>query len=157
MLELNSGTSNPDIIDVKFEIVRLGRWQYGYSGFIHFKVDLYDDIKITATMERSQYRAGPYTMFPMGMEYQKLSDVMNLYYKPLVQPEALKCWDNPPIVEGKFKPHLAKRYIKITNCTIPTDNMPNILMEGYYKARLLLSGPVDVFSETLVLIETKIF
>lgn len=156
-MELTSGTSNPDLFDLKYEIVRLGRGRYGFSGFMDVKMDLYDDVKVRGTIERSKYRTGPYTMFPMSIESEPLSDVLNKYYKHILQPVTEKCWQNAPIARGKFVEPVTKRYVKINNCVLSTDNLPNIIMEGYYRFRLTLSGPFEVYVEALSLVETKIF
>ncbi|XP_065368983.1 uncharacterized protein LOC135961412 [Calliphora vicina] len=157
LIELTSGTSDPDIVDLKLEIVRLGRGKYGFSGFMDIKVDLYDDLKIGGSIERSKYRNGPYSKFPMGVENEPLASAVNKFYTLILQPEAEKCCENAPIFKSKFVAPLEKRNVTINNCALSTDNLPNVIMEGYYRLRLTSSGPVDVFVEALSLVENKIF
>ncbi|XP_065368985.1 uncharacterized protein LOC135961413 [Calliphora vicina] len=157
LVEMSSGSSNPDILDLKYEIVRLGRGKYGFSGFMDFKVDFYDDVKVGGTIERSRYRDGPYSMFPMGIQNESLSSVMNKYYKHILQPVAEKCCENAPIITNTFKEPLTKRNITINNCALSTDNLPNVIMEGYYRLRVTLTGPADIYVETISLVEPKIF
>ncbi|KNC27325.1 hypothetical protein FF38_07242 [Lucilia cuprina] len=154
---MTSGSSNTDILDLKYDIVRLGRGKYGFGGFMDFKVDFYDDVKIGGTIERSKYRAGPYSMFPMSIQNESFSSVMSKYYKHILQPVLEKCCDNAPIVKDKFEAPLTKRYVSLNNCALTTDNLPNVIMEGYYRLRLTFSGPLNAYVETLSFVETKIF
>ncbi|XP_046811194.1 uncharacterized protein LOC111686550 isoform X2 [Lucilia cuprina] len=154
ILEFKSQTSNTDWIDLEYKLERIGRGKFGISGFLHIKQDVYDDYTVGINLERSSYRTGPFMRHPMSVDNITLTEAMNTLYKDILMDTLQNCSVNAPFFEDKFEAPLTARMVEVSKCILSTENLPSILMAGYYKLRTGFYGKNNGYVESLTLVET---
>lgn len=157
ILEMNSYSLKPDLVYFEAKMEQSGRGKFVLNGYGYTEIDATDDVVIQITCKKSSHRDGPYYPVLFGNMNDTLTNVMNRYYKPLLQPMLEKCCDNCPIIKNKYVPPLPKLHLKFNNCEINTDNLPNYMPTGYYKTRVTVVFPFEVYSEWIAYIENKVF
>lgn len=148
-------SNNPDWIELNYTVERIGRSEFGFSGLFHIKTDLYDDTKISGYIERSRLRNGPFIKLPMSFENVPLTNAMNTFYKDVAMPSIQNCSVNAPFFEDRFVAPLTARKIELNKCNFLTDNLPNVMMEGYYKLKIEIFGDYSAYVLSLVYIENN--
>lgn len=141
-------------MDVDFSVERISRGQFGFSGFINIMEDLYDDTKVSGFIERSKFKSGPFMKMPMSLENLSLTETMNTFYKDIAMPSLQNCSINAPYFEDEFVAPLTIRKILMDKCNFMTDNLPSVMMEGYYRLTFNLhKDQMKAYVISLVLVE----
>ncbi|XP_075166952.1 uncharacterized protein LOC142239073 [Haematobia irritans] len=154
LIEMTFFTSNSDILGMEYEIERIDRGRYGFSGFLDFKRDFDDNVLVEVTLQRSKDKSGPFKPMPMKIDNVTLSTAMNMFYKTMIMDAVAECCDNAPVFEGRFVAPLTKRRVQINKCEVSTDGLPDIMLEGYYKLRTtFFADDFSGYLDTLVYIE----
>ncbi|XP_059225831.1 uncharacterized protein LOC106088003 [Stomoxys calcitrans] len=149
-------TSNTDILEVEYEVKRISRGRYGFSGFLDFKTDLDDSVLVDVSLKRSQRREGPYRDTSMKAPNVTLSTAMNVYYKLMIMDTVAECCENAPVFKKRFEAPLTKRRVIINECEMSQDGMPLIMPDGFYLLRTSFFGDnFHAYLDTLILITNE--
>lgn len=157
VLDVKTGTSDPNIIDIDFKTERKSRGVYSVSGYMEFKIDADDSLIVEGILYRSSNGANleDYKKVPLSIDNETLTVTMNKYYKEFVMESLKDCAENFPYFE-EFEPPLTKRYIKLNKCLVSTDPLPSHMSNGYYRLLIKLHGPVEVFADLYLKIESVV-
>ena len=131
------------MVESEINITYISRGVYGLSGYLDLKVDMYDNNTAEVYLERSRESlSGQYFKTPYALPKMPISQMFNTAYKDLMMESLHKC-SNAPYFDV-FKVPLKKDNYVFTNCRYETDNVPNIMGEGYYKLHVIVYGPTTV-------------
>ncbi|KNC27244.1 hypothetical protein FF38_11189 [Lucilia cuprina] len=153
LLEVNAESSNRDICDLNFEIVRISRGIFAMNGFIDFKIDVDDNALFEGFLYRSSTVRNEFRKLPMEMCNETLTETVNTFYKTYLMNDIQECATNMPYLEEEFVAPLTKRYVEIRNCTISNDSLPSHMAEGLYRLLIKVHGSIEVVFEVYFRIE----
>ncbi|XP_075169381.1 uncharacterized protein LOC142241490 [Haematobia irritans] len=134
ILSIHVEFDDPDVVNASLKETRVARGVYLANGFFDIKQDMTDDCELGMDIFFSPTGLNStYTRTAFTILRNTLSNVLNMYYKPIAMESMAECSDNSPYIEDVFRPPLTKRLITYKNCTVSTENMPSHMKPGYYR------------------------
>ncbi|XP_037818839.1 uncharacterized protein LOC119608474 [Lucilia sericata] len=154
LTEVNTKSSNPDLININLSIERIKRGVFALSGEFYMNLDMTegDGNNVQLKSFRSTNGDGDYRSIPLQMSQRHFYEAFNSHYKSVLMDTFKDCSDLP-VFEDKFTPPLEKKTYILDKCQISQDGMPNHMEAGVYK--IVLSGTGDVEWEVEVIAEVE--
>ncbi|XP_037818837.1 uncharacterized protein LOC119608473 [Lucilia sericata] len=156
LTEVNTKSSNPDLINVSLNIERIQRGVYALSGEFYVNIDMTEgdgnDVELKSF--RSPNGDGVYKSIPLEMSRRHFYEALNSHYKDVVMDTFKECSDLP-YFEDEFSPPLEKKTYILNRCQFSQEGMPNHLETGVYKIILTGYGQVDWEVEVIFEVESN--
>lgn len=158
IIDVKTGSSNHDLLDIDMKVERISRGSYGVTGFVDIKEDADDRVIVEGLLFRSSNGANieEYKKMPMQIANETLTFTMNKFYKQYVMDSLSKCSPDAPVFE-EFVVPLEKRNIRINKCVISTESLPSHMSDGYYRLLFKIYGPLEAFVDFYFKIESVLF
>ncbi|XP_046803205.1 uncharacterized protein LOC124419052 [Lucilia cuprina] len=156
LTEVNTKSSNTDLININLSIERIQRGVYALSGEFYVNIDITEgdgnDVEVKSF--RSPNGDGVYKSIPLEMSRRHLYEALNSHYKDVVM-ETFKDCSNLPYFEDEFSPPLEKKTYVLNKCQFSQEGLPNHLETGVYKIILTGYGQVDWEVEMIFEVESN--
>ncbi|XP_017087070.3 uncharacterized protein [Drosophila bipectinata] len=140
-ISIETTSSDDSQLDFVAKIERMGRGEFGMTGYVDWKYDADENTMVEASAYRSSSGdESDYKLLPWSIPKQPFFEYLNTYYKDVVVKNLGHC-SNIPQFEGKFQPPWPKDKFIITKCQVDGDGLPEIAPPGYYKVIFTTYGP----------------
>ncbi|XP_017044439.1 uncharacterized protein LOC108090335 [Drosophila ficusphila] len=140
-LSLDTFSSDPKLIKIDAQIVRMGRADFGLTGTAEWNYDTTDETMVEVIAFRSSSGdESDYKMLPWAVPKQPFYDYLNTYYKDMFMKDFVSC-SNLPQFEDKFEPPWLKQKYYAEKCIINGEGLPDMVPLGYYKLIFNCTGP----------------
>ncbi|XP_064553300.1 uncharacterized protein LOC135438759 [Drosophila montana] len=153
---LTGNSSDETKLKPDFRVERVGRYEVGFSGTLDWQYDIDNTTMVEVQIFRSSSGSeSDYRLIPFAVPKRPLATTKAIYDDLLYA--NIKHCSNMPRFEGDALLPWPRNLYKFHMCDFRNGLFPEILMDGFYKIKIIVTGEVEWSVTFVSRIRTTLF